>query len=395
MRIPEYKTVAGIILPPVKMKNKEIWQCIRYTNEYECKTYIETLEAEGFICRSMSELPCGTEMSHLKNLFYALTRENLCIYMSWMAVPRILQIHVALSSELPEEKRYEQMPQVVQPSVTQLRQEVSGICHVVQTGDGSFILMDGGLYTDADANRLYNFLTERTSCGKPIISMWMFSHPDIDHVQLATTFLCKYKTLVSVESFAWRFPDTDSEQLLCQNMKVIKENEENLFAAIQESFPEAKVYTLHAGQKMFFPGVTVEILWTMDMMQPCQYLTGNDFSGAWRFCFESGKTYLFMGDCQVDACMRMGSMYGDYLKSDIFQLPHHGLIGGELGFYKHVDPDVCFWATSEERFRGLLEGQRFQWCIGEGGCDYNVWIRDAGIRQRKHYHQGETVTIMV
>jgi hypothetical protein len=96
-----------------------------------------------------------------------------------------------------------------------------------------------------------------------------------------------------------------------------------------------------------------------------------------------------------EACRRIAHTYGDYLKSDILQVTHHGLIGGDKELYELINPEICFWATSEERFLGLTPNQRYQWCLGEGGCDYNRWLRDDTIRKRMHYHCSNIVTITI
>ena len=85
--------------------------------------------------------------------------------------------------------------------------------------------------------------------------------------------------------------------------------------------------------------------------------------------------------------------YGDYLKSDVLQVTHHGLIGGDKELYELINPEICFWPINEERFLGLTPNQRYQWCLGEGGCDYNKYLRDENIRIREHYHFGDTISI--
>ena len=75
------------------------------------------------------------------------------------------------------------------------------------------------------------------------------------------------------------------------------------------------------------------------------------------------------------------------------QVAHHGLVGGDKELYQLVDPKICFWPTTEERFLGLKPNQRYQWCLGEGGCDYNAYLRDKTIRDRTHYPASKTITI--
>ena len=91
----------------------------------------------------------------------------------------------------------------------------------------------------------------------------------------------------------------------------------------------------------------------------------------------------------------------EFLKAGVMQPIHHGLLGGNLDLYKAIDPDICLWPSPKERFAGtwidprrVAEGKpTVQYCIGEGGCDYNTWLRDDNIKKRKHFHAGMTTTI--
>lgn len=391
MTIPEFKTVAGIVLKDADMESGGERVCVQYTHEKECMEYTALLEKEGFQLYT-EETICGKDGYNIR--FFIYTREDMHIFISWVPQLRVVQIRAAAPSPLPDTKTASFAPSVT-PSVTQLKLTLSGICHIVQLCDGSFVLMDGGNFSEADAERLYQFLTDHTPEGKPRIALWLFSHPDIDHIWLATDFIRIYHDRVDFGAFAHRFPDLKREILLHGSKEKLAAQTQDLHDAMHTFCPDAPLYTIHTGQKFHLPGAELDILWTPDMFYPFRYITSNDFSGAWRFTFDSGKTYLYMGDCQMDACMRMASMYGETVKSDIFQVTHHGLIGGDLNFYKLVDPDICLWSTTEARFKGVLEGQVYQWCIGEGGCNYNTWIRDDSIRKREHYHQSETTTILV
>jgi hypothetical protein len=49
--------------------------------------------------------------------------------------------------------------------------------------------------------------------------------------------------------------------------------------------------------------------------------------------------------------------YGDYLKSDMVQLSHHGYAGGTIALYEKVDADVVLWPGGVGGFDGGLEPQ--------------------------------------
>ena len=180
-----------------------------------------------------------------------------------------------------------------------------------------------------------------------------------------------------------------------EDVELMKTQIDELEENIKSSYPNADLYALHTGQSYFYPGIEIEILWSIDDTFPYPYVSFNDTSAAFRIKFKNGKTMTFLGDCQIEACKKISQRSGDYLKSDILQVTHHGLIGGDKGLYKLIDPETCFWSVAEKRFLGLKPNQRYQWWLGEGGCDYNSYLRNESIRKRTHYHHGETITIEV
>ena len=205
----------------------------------------------------------------------------------------------------------------------------------------------------------------------------------------------EYKDKVNVQAFAYQFPDCDKISVAIESVEEMKKDIDVLEKNIQTSYPKAEHYTLHTGQSYYFSGSEIEILWTVDDTYPADYLSFNDLSAAVRIKFDGGKNVLLLGDCMHESCRRLAHTYGDYLKSDILQVTHHGLIGGDRELYELIDPEICFWAISEERFLGIKANQRYQWCLGEGGCDYNAYLRDQTIRKRIHHHASETVTIEI
>ncbi len=394
MYIPQYKTVAGLCLPETQIVNHHKLCCIHNTTIEECIEYTAVLEENGYTRYDAKEYPAGTDKSYNKNLFYTYVKNTTQIFVFWAAACRSVHITVAENLPLPPtEKIINKKAAKVTPNVAQCKLS-KGYIYVIQLSDGSFVLIDGDKKDDDDAILLYEYLQKNTEGKKkPLIAMWMFTHPDYDHISLATEFIKDYSDKVEISAFAYQFTDGDKMQYVYIDSSKIKRDIENLENNIKLYSPGSTVYTLHTGQRYYFSGAEIEILLTADLLYPYAYTSANDTSSALRVNFNNGKTVMFLGDCMQYSCRQLAYIYGDYLKSDILQITHHGLIGGEIGLYKVIDPEICFWSISEKRFLGTLPGQKYQWCIGEGGCDYNSWIRDDSVRERKHYHLGNTATI--
>ena len=244
----------------------------------------------------------------------------------------------------------------------------------------------------------------------PVIAMWIFSHPDDDHIgQARSRFLqAASENQIQIEAFAYNFADDRNVSGEDNSGYII-----SLEVSIRRFYPNATVYTPHAGQVYYFSGMQLEILSTEEDVYPLETVYyHNDACITWRLRFDSGNTVLFLGDNHPAINALLAKVYKDYLKSDVLQMAHHGLTGAEITSYRFIDPDVCLWSTSDERFSGNhdedMDGviDDAQWCIGymyqEGDLpgspslvisEANVWIRDNSIKERAHYHASQTTVL--
>lgn len=393
--IPKYMTESGQELPLHSVGKGGYQVCIQNTTAEEFRQYAGMLEKAGFRKYSDTEIPAGAEHMDNPNLFYVYETEEIQVFLSWNTSLNTSRIVFVYSEQLPslEAIPLEDGDDVI-PSVSQMQID-SGMSYVIQLPDASFIVIDGGVYGYSDCKRLYDFMVVRSPEGQlPVIAAWMYTHPDPDHIQLATEFISRYTGQVEIRAFAYNFPDceimdtTQDDQTIQLSIVVLEKN-------IKEYCPEAVTYTLHTGQTYYFKGVKIEILLTEEDVYPIIPTIYNDTTAAWRMTFENGKSFMVLGDCTHQLSKQLAATYGDYLKSDILQLAHHGLIGGDKELYQFIDPSVCFWATFEDRFNGNYSKDKYQWCLGESICDYNAWIRDESIRVREHYHNSVTTTLMI
>ena len=395
LNIVAYKTLAGQSFPIGSLGDSDLRLRVQNTTEDECREYAAALENLGYRRCAAKEIPAGTEYAYNTNLFYTYQNENSNVFIFWVATMRTVFITVEPLGGIPSVQVAQSCDEKkVAPTFTQFRLP-NGMGFATQLQNGEFILVDGGIKDTETSEQLYAFLKEKAVDGKPNIALWIFTHCHKDHIGLPTEFLTTYQGKVSVQAFAYQFPNCDKVEVAMESVADRKQAIADLETIIQDGYPNAVVYTLHTGQSYFYAGVEIEILYSLDDTYPYPYLSFNDMSVAFRMRFENGQTILLLGDSQNMACKAMADRYGDYLKSDFLQVAHHGLIGGDKRLYQMIDPEVCFWATTETRFLGKKPNQRYQWCIGEGGCDYNAYLRDENIRRRTHYHGSKTTTIKV
>ncbi len=393
MQLPDYKTTAGNIikLPSISFNDERFY--VQNTNEEECRAYAETLVNCGFCLYDKNEMSAGENYIKRTNLAYSFTNDEHCAFVFWDASLHTSFVCLTPQAPLPSvEKKTHANECGNKCTLSQISLAAGGMSYVVKLADGSFLIVDGGKAHGADVENLYAFLKNGMKTEeKPRVAMWFFTHGHSDHIGLATSFLKRYKNDVEIDSFAHQFPDCDKINVSC-DMPKEKEVIISLRDAIKENYPEATVYYMHTGQRFYLSGVTLEVLASCDNYFPSLFFSLNDTSVVTRLKFDSGKTVMLLADATHHISRQLSHTYGSSLKSDYLQMAHHGLIGGDIELYKLIDPDVCLWAVKPDCFNGVLAGQKYQWCLGEGGLEYNAWIRDGSVKPRKHYDHSKTVS---
>lgn len=390
--IPQYTVFSGRLSSVGSLNASDLRLRIDGISFDECFAYVKRLIASGFVLCTHRTILVGKGKKHL---FYTFVKEDMCLHLFRNAVTETVILTVEPLCFLPDSEPIPGPQEGLSPTVTQFSLRNGGMSYAVQLADGSFLLVDGGEYDESDVETLYNFLKGHTVSEKPTVAMWFFTHSHNDHIRLAMRFFRDYHKKVDVRAFVYQFPDCEKVTVLKESAEYMKGEIEQFEGDLKYGYPHAAVYTLHTGQVYHVCGAEMEILYSMDDTYPQSYNSFNDMSAALRLKFENGRTVLFLGDCMRDACSRILETYGSYLKSDLMQVTHHGLIGGSTELYKYVDPEICFWPVSEARFFGTYTEEAHHWCLGEGGCDYNAFLRDDSIRKRVHYPAGTVTTVFI
>jgi len=104
-----------------------------------------------------------------------------------------------------------------------------------------------------------------------------------------------------------------------------------------------KLYQARTGQKYYFANATLEILHTYDDLMP--FFVRSDNTNHTNILFSidiEGQRIMVTGDLTNKGFTVAANRYGNYLKSDILQVAHHGHGDGsnDTTFYGLVDADV-------------------------------------------------------
>jgi len=254
--------------------------------------------------------------------------------------------------------------------ITQVTLEDFGMSYVIRLTDGRFIVFDGGREFAPDRERLYRCLSDGAMGKKPVIAAWILTHPHADHFHCMIGFMEQYGDAVTVEKFVYNFPEPDDYEhypALGQKDKRFEDssattNIPRMLAQVEKS--GAAVYTPHTGQRYRIGDAQIEILSCMDDTLHC---TQNVNASSLVIRMElAGQVILWAADVPFSDA-RLPERYGEYLKADILQIPHHGFQSGtaaaEIRGYELIRPQVCFLPVSEHNaftiFCIYREGARY------------------------------------
>ena len=264
--------------------------------------------------------------------------------------------------------------------------EVSAMAYLYRLSDGSFFVIDGGgnNYTGngtLDKNhaaRLYHTMVKYNKTenggkgGDIVIAGWYITHPHTDHMGAFMAFTQTFLNPlygVSLKRVIAYMPN-----ITVQTYKLSEEDGYSFspekaatYNARLESLREqgVDVYKAHVGQKYYISNLTVEILFTYDLLSPTlseafypdgevdtyYYLSqdpnhkngiGNggvlnstnmhDFTNTFSVVcqatlkLDADTSYkaIWTGDQTCFGIETMNKMYGFAMKSDFVQVPHHG-----------------------------------------------------------------------
>ena len=246
----------------------------------------------------------------------------------------------------------------------------NGLSILIRLTDGRFIVVDGGFSgSQTDADMLLAQMKAQSAeyvakTGGIKVAAWIITHSHGDHNGMINSKSSTFKNAgVTVERFIVNFL---SEKELVKSRAAYSGNwsdtEGGGWSSTLTSASNlgAEVVTARVGQVFYLANAKLEVLYTIDSYAPKAANALNTTSLIIKMTFTDPVTkketvYMSTGDATGPGFLICFNMYGDYLKSDIVQVAHHGYTtwgteNGTISAYKLMAPPTLLWPQGEKAY---------------------------------------------
>jgi hypothetical protein len=231
-----------------------------------------------------------------------------------------------------------------------------GMCYIIRCCDGSFFVIDSAhMLSSFDNIRIIKFLRQLNNGEKPLVSGWYFSHSHDDHVAKFLDILDYNRDEIDIECIYYNFPPVTHRDNECWG-----ENTRRMTTRFEETVikhPDIKKVILHTGQRFFVRNLEFVVLCTHEDVFPNSLEDYNNSSTALMMT-ANGSKVLFPGDCSDESDKILVGRYGDYLKTDIVQISHHGHQGTSCEFYRLAAAKCALFPITQIKFDEELPKQK-------------------------------------
>ena len=286
------------------------------------------------------------------NLFCTFVDDDSFVYAYYVDYYKTMRVIYGERSLLADED-CGSFEEKYMPSLTMVGQTSYMNCaqgYIFLLPDGRFLVQDGGCRYSDKPDFMYKSIKEiAPDPDNIVIAAWFISHPHGDHQDAFEEFIELHGSDVKVERVVYNYaaPEMytykrkDGQTEDCMPLAV--RLPENVAAYI----PDAQLIKAHNGQILRFGSVAVEILFSVEDFLPTEcfdYVNGTSLVIRIE-C--AGQSILLLADTTHSSGRIIENMYGDYLKSDMVQLAHHGMWASYLSLYQCANASVVLWPNTK------------------------------------------------
>lgn len=245
-------------------------------------------------------------------------------------------------------RRFIQYRPIVAEYDGEWRWQSSGMGYIIQTDNGHFILVDGGM-DHADASRIADILF--THSEKPVIDMWIITHPHKDHCTALIGFAENedLKKSIPVKAVCFNNPEYFDER--CKD-DIAAMNTLHRKLSCEHIKPRS-------GDLYNIDDIEIRILFVWSDLDGLS--DSNELSTV--FTVSDGSTKIMLtGDTSeyvLNYVCRKYKNTPELCKSDIVQLPHHGLNGGTTEFFDLVQAKTVLVPISAAGYRIVVNDRNY------------------------------------
>lgn len=330
-----------------------------------------------------------------KNRFITLTKEETvvnCAYFDSTGVTSIISEPRGALCVREQDNTY--TDRGIQTLLTGMKlcEDVAteGMGFVIRLCDGRFVIVDGGMgdREHIDSNKLMNILNEQkpADAEKPMIAAWIFTHLHGDHVGVFNCFSIDHHDEVEIQNFYYNFP-SEAEMARSESSYMLDTGELRLHRYYQfvdcmnEYYPDVPRIKVHTGNRFYAANAAFEVLYAQEDMLPDNICSTNLNNSSIIFKMTvGGQTMFWTGDTDTVAIDAVMKNFGPYLKSDILQMPHHGM-NGTVEFFSEINPSYAIlpfhekgyaqvslmkqniWLLASPELKQLIDTGRGMWTI--------------------------------